>query len=153
GPGAVRDLVGALAVVAQPRHDGVVVGRRPVVAADRPFPVALVGQVPAEAAQVVAGRQGGVVDVVGVLDAVVVAVPARPCPGGGDELHGADGLVVAAVAVVGAVVGVLDEGGAVAVELGAEDGGGGGAVGGGLAAGGVAGRPRADGGGEVPGEG
>src|SRR3546814_1613089 len=45
-------------------------------------------------AQVVAGGEGGVVDVVGVLAAVAVAVAARPLPGGRDELHGADGLVV-----------------------------------------------------------
>src|SRR5690606_15333311 len=88
--GAVRDLVTALAVVVQPPQDGVQIVRRVVVAEDGLPQVAPVGQVPVVAAQVVAGGEGRVVDVVGVLAPVTVAVAARPRPGGGDELHGAD---------------------------------------------------------------
>jgi membrane-bound lytic murein transglycosylase B len=150
--GAVRDLVAVPAVVLQPRQDGVQVLRRVVVAEDGLLEVALLGQVPAEAAQVVAGGERGVVDVVGVLAAVVVAVAARPLPGGRDELHGADGLVVGAVAVVGTVVGVLDEGEAVAVQLGAADRGGRRAVGGDASTAGLAGLHLADGGEQLPGQ-
>ncbi len=92
GAGAVRDLVGALAVVLQPGQDRVQVVLRVVVAEDRPVEVGLDGQVPAVAAQVVAGGEGGVIDVVRVLLAVGVAVAARPGPGGGDELHGPTAL-------------------------------------------------------------
>src|SRR5690606_18101270 len=84
--------------------------------------------------------------------AVAVAVAARPGPGGGDELHGADGVVVAAVAVVDAVVGVLDEREAVAVELGADDRAQRGAVGVDASAAGMAGLHPADGGEELPGQ-
>jgi hypothetical protein len=144
--------VRALAVVLQPAHDQVQVLTRVVVAEDRAVEVVLVGQVPVVAAQIVTGGERGVVDVVGVLLAVAVAVAAGPRPGGRDELHGADGLVVAAVAVVGTVVGVLDEGEAVAVELRAEDRRDGGAVGGDAAAAGLARLHPADGREELPGQ-
>ncbi|CAM5521448.1 hypothetical protein STENM327S_09356 [Streptomyces tendae] len=101
----------------QPRQDRVQVVLRVVVAEDRAVEVGW-RTGPAVAAQVVAGGERGVVDVVGVVLAVAVAVAARPRPGGRDGLQGADGVVVAAVAVVDAVVGVLGEGEAVAVELG-----------------------------------
>lgn len=144
--------MGALAVVLQPRQDEVEIVRRVVVAEDRAVEVGLRRQVPAVPAQVVAGGEGRVVDVVGVRLAVGVAVTTRPCPGGRDELHGPDGAVVAAVAVVLAVVGVPDEREAVAVELRAEDRAGRGAVRVDLAAAGLARLDLADGREELPGQ-
>jgi hypothetical protein len=119
--GAVRDRVGALAVVLVPGQNGVQVVLRVVVAKYGRVHVGLDRKVAVPAAEVVGGGQGGVVDVVGVLHAVAVAVAARPRPGGGDELHRADGSVIRGVAVVDTVVGVLDCGEAVAVEDRAED--------------------------------
>ena len=150
--GAVRDLVRAVAVVLQPRQDEVQIVRGVVVAEDRAVEIGLRRQVPAVPAQVVAGGEGRVVDVVGVRLAVAAAVAARPRPGGRDELHGPDGAVVAAVAVVRAVVGVFDEREAVAVELRAEDGAGRGAVRVDPAAAGLTGLDLADGREELPGQ-
>lgn len=144
--------MGALAVVLQPRKDRVDVVPRGVVAEDRAVQVTAVRQVPAVAAQVVTGGESGVVDVVRVLHPVAVAVTAGPRPGGRDELHGPDGRVVGGVAVVGTVVGVLDEFEAVAVELRAEDLGGGGAVRVDPAAAGLARLDLADGGEQLPGQ-
>ena len=53
-------------------------------------------------------RQRGVVELVGVTDAVAVAVGAVTGPGAGQELHRADGPVERCVAVEAAAVGVPD---------------------------------------------
>src|SRR5262249_39733456 len=63
-------------------------------------------------AQVHRGRGGGVVDVLGVLDAVLVGVHPGHRPGGGDELHRPDRAVIDRVVVVLPAVGVQDPGGA-----------------------------------------
>ncbi len=72
----------------------------------------------------------GVVDVVGIADAVAVAVLAEDRPRRGDELERPDRSVPDGVAVVATVVGVGDAGGAVgAVERDADDGGADGPIG------------------------
>ena len=71
------------------------------------------GEVAGTGAEVDAGRGCSVIDVLGVLHAVVVGVDRDGLPGAGDELHGADSAVVDRVLVDGAVVGVVDLGAAV----------------------------------------
>jgi hypothetical protein len=73
----------------------------------RPQPVRA-GQVPAARAQVPGGREGGVLDVLGIGHSVPVRVPAVPRPRRGDELHRSDGAVPGAVAVPPPGVGVAD---------------------------------------------
>src|SRR5690606_21654034 len=98
------------------------VGVGPVVGEHRVPPVGGVGQVAAVGAQVAGGGQRGVVQAVRVGDAVAVAVGAPLLPGGGDELHRADGAVPAGVAVVLAAIGVGDGRGVVrAVQRDADD--------------------------------
>lgn len=119
--GSVGDLVGAAVVVVEPRADGTQIGVRVVVAQDRPVEIRGERQIAGAGAEVVPGGERRVVDVVGVLAAVAVAVLAPGRPGGRDELHRADGTVVGRVPVVRPVVGVLDHGEAPAVEDRAED--------------------------------
>ena len=78
-----------------------------VVAEDRRVPPVPAAE-RAVVAQVGAGGEGGVVDVVRVGLAVAVAVEAPPLPGLGDELHGADGAVEDRISVESAAVGVTD---------------------------------------------
>jgi hypothetical protein len=80
-----------------------------------------VRQVQPAGAQVLAGGQRRVEDVVRAHHAVFVAVGPVPGPRRRDELHGADRAVPASVAVQGAAVGVLDRREAAAVQDRAED--------------------------------
>ena len=103
-----------------------------VVTEDRGGQVCRVAEVGSSCAQVASGGECGVVDIVGVAGSAVGG------PGGGDELHGADGVVPYRVAGPVSVVEGGYGGGAVgAVETWPEDGGHGVAVGVDLAAAGM----------------
>src|SRR5690606_9964916 len=79
------------------------------VVREHPGPPALAaGGVAAVGAEVAGGGERGVVELVGVAHTVAVAVGAEVGPGGGQELHRADGPVERGVAVEAAAVGVPD---------------------------------------------
>jgi hypothetical protein len=94
-----------------------------VVAVHRRPAALLRGERRRAGAQVPAGAERGVVDVLRVRRAVVVGVRAVAGPRAGQELHRPDRAVVAGVAVVPAAVRVVDRRGAAAaaVQADAED--------------------------------
>ena len=156
GAGAVGDRGEvAVEVGVHERQHQVDVVLAVVVAEDRGALAGVAGEVVVAGAEVDGGGEGGVVDVLRVALAVVVGVDADDRPGGGDELHRADGAVPLRVGVVLAGVGVADDGGVVAaVERDAEDARGGEAlVVEGVAVGAaVVGLDAADRGDQLPGE-
>src|SRR5690606_32219166 len=97
--GAVGDLVRTALVVGEPGADRAQVLRGAVVAQHGLVEVGGDGQIAVVGAEVAAGGERRVVDVVGVLAAVAVGVLTPGGPGRGDELHRADRAVVDRVAV------------------------------------------------------
>ena len=110
-----HDHAGTRRVDMLDRHHQGDVGIGVVVAANRLQLAGVRAEVDAGRAEVV-GRGGRrVEDVEGVGHAVAVGVHAPARPGGRDELHGPDGVVVDGVAVEHAMVGVGDQCGALTI--------------------------------------
>lgn len=80
-----------------------------VVAQDCRLQAGRRGQVSVVRTQIVAGREGGIEDVVRVGLAVSIAVHTPDPPGAGDELHRPDRPVIDRITVVLAVIGVGDD--------------------------------------------
>src|SRR6185369_15914793 len=139
------------AVPGGPGENSADVGVGGVVGADRGVELGGDGEVAVVGAQVAGRGERGVVDVVGILASVGVAVAAGAGPGRRQKLHRADGTVVGGVVVEPAVVGVGDAGEAAGPgEPWAEDRRADGAVGADLAAGRVAGLDLSDAGQQLP---
>ena len=106
------------------RHDGehrLQIGRRLVVGEDRLPKSSRVGQVAAGGTKERAGGGSGVLDVLGVGDAVTVTIPSPGPPRPGQELHRPDRAVPRGVGVQGSAVGVWDGGDSRPVERRADD--------------------------------
>lgn len=104
-----------------PGPDRAQIRLRVVVAEDRRVQVARDRQVRSARAQIATGGERRVEDVVRVGPPVAVAVRAPTGPGRRDELHRTDRAVVHRVPVVGAAVGVPDQGEGAAVQARSED--------------------------------